>query len=74
MAELAYAEVSKTFVPKTCGFDPRCSHYFESSCFDIKYGDFLFVLFGSRYSGSYYVHYSSQAEVDAGVFFGFAAF
>lgn len=26
MAELAYAEVSKTFVPKTCGFDPRCSH------------------------------------------------
>ena len=26
MAELAYAEVSKTSVPKTCGFDPRCSH------------------------------------------------
>ena len=27
MAELAYAEVSKTFVQKTCGFDPRCSHH-----------------------------------------------
>lgn len=27
MAELAYAEVSKTFVLKTCGFDPRCSHH-----------------------------------------------
>ena len=27
MAELAYAEVSKTSVLKTCGFDPRCSHH-----------------------------------------------
>ena len=41
MAELAYAEVSKTFVLKTCGFDPRCSHQTKSSCFDIKYEDFL---------------------------------
>ena len=34
----------------------------------------MFALFGSRYSGSCSVHYSSQTEVDAGVFFGFTAF